>query len=303
MPFGLEFSRMFRRLFGARRPDAPIDPPVAPPAVDPPAERDPAKEERQARAAAWVEAYKAGLLHPPANVRDAAGWDTYWRNHLKFGMEEQALMDHMASDKSLPPFLDGRGARTILCVGNGFSYEAISLAILGFEVTALDISRVPMEVIEATLRDPQHPLRQMVGFSLREDGAWTLEKAVDPALGAPLHKSSGFPPRAGGSLILATGDLMDPEICRGPFDVVIERRTVQLFRDGAQEALDHLTRRLATPGTFVSHNHDGGWRPGKPRVHHAEEWLRSHGFEFPTTREGQEVAHAPRVARLVYTSG
>ena len=85
---------------------------------------------------------------------------------------------------------------------------------------------------------------------------------------------------------------------------MIERRTVQLFRDaGRHEAMEHLTRRLATPGTLVSHNHDGGWRPGLPRVHHAEEWLRSHGFAFATTREGQEVAHAPRVAWLVFTSG
>jgi hypothetical protein len=219
-------------------------------------------------------------------------------------MGEQALADQMASDESLPEFLVGRRARTILCAGNGFSYEAIALAILGFEVTALDLSRMPTEMIEATLRDPQHPLRQVVGFSLREDGAWTLERPVDPALGAPMHKSVGFPPRAGGSLILATGDLMDPEICRGPFDVVIERRTVQLFREGErQEALDHLTRRLATPGTFVTHQHDGGWRPGNPRQHHAEEWLRSNGFEFPTTREREGLAHAPRVACLVYSTG
>ena len=304
MPFGLGFSQVIRRLVGPRRREASIDPPGARPTGDPSGEGDPAKQEQQSRASAWLKAYEAGLLSRPANVRDAAGWDRYWRNHLEFGMGEQAMMDQMASDHSLPEFLVGRGARTILCAGNGFSYEAIALAILGFEVTALDLSSVPAEVMEATLRDPQHALRQLVGFSLRADGAWTLERPVDPALAPPMHMSAGFPPRAGGSLILATGDLMDPEICRGPFDVVIERRTVQLFRDGEmQEALDHLIRRLATPGTFVSHKHDGGWRPGKPRQHHAEEWLGANGFEFRMTREGEEVAHAPRVAFLVYTSG
>ena len=82
MPFGLGFSQVIRRLFGPRRREVSIDPPGARPTGDPSGERDPAKQDQQSRASAWLKAYEAGLLHPPANVRDAAGWDRYWRNHL-----------------------------------------------------------------------------------------------------------------------------------------------------------------------------------------------------------------------------
>ncbi len=76
-----------------------------------------------------------------------------------------------------------------------------------------------------------------------------------------------------------TGDLLDPTVCPGPFDVVIERRTLQLFDDGARErALEAVTSRVATPGLFVTHAHLGGWRPGMPRTHPAEKWLRKSGW-------------------------
>jgi hypothetical protein len=83
----------------------------------------------------------------------------------------------------------------------------------------------------------------------------------------------------GGSLSLVTGDLTETLICPGPYDVVIERRTLQLFPAGEQiGALEKLVARLSEKGTFVSQVHSGCWRPGESRAHFAETWLISNGF-------------------------
>src|SRR5215208_3956911 len=67
-----------------------------------------------------------------------------------------------------------------------------------------------------------------------------------------------------------TGDLLDPSACPGPFDVIVERRTLQLFDDTERpRALVALTNRLSPRGLFVTHAHLGGWRPGRPRAHPA----------------------------------
>jgi hypothetical protein len=89
---------------------------------------------------AWLEAMKAGRLTPPRDVHDATAWDAYWTNHLQVGLMEQALSDMMSSDERLIGLLTRRGATTILCAGNGLSTEPLSLAVHGFQVTALDLS-------------------------------------------------------------------------------------------------------------------------------------------------------------------
>src|SRR5262245_8573311 len=101
-------------------------------------EQKPSKTDREA-AAAWLAAFESGRLNPPKNVRDAAGWDTYWKNHLEVGAPDQGFSDMMSSDDTLVPLLSRRGVRTILCAGNGLSSEALALAMSGFDVVALDI--------------------------------------------------------------------------------------------------------------------------------------------------------------------
>ena len=269
-------------------------------------EEDAPKRERQERARAWLEAQQAGLLSPPRDVHDAAAWDEYWRNQLKFDVGGQGLADQMASLGSLPEFLERRRSHTILCAGNGLSLEAVSLAMLGFEVTALDISSVPADVIRKSLQDPQHPLHRVPGFHMLEDGSVAFETSglIDPGLGPPMHRSDSFPPRGGGSMSLAVGDLTRPEVCPGPFDAVIERRTLQLFPDSKREpALDALIARLATRGTLVSHHHDGGWRPGRPRKHYAEKRLLSQGFAMRPVVQSESELTTPRVAWLIFSSG
>ena len=103
-----------------------------------------------------------------------------------------------------------------------------------------------------------------------------------------------------GSLSYVTGDLSDPAVCPGPFDVVIERRTVQLFPAGERDAaMDRLAARVGSKALLISHQHKGAWKPGEPRDHFAEKWLERSDF----VRDHADVRYAPRVARLWFTTG
>ena len=251
---------------------------------------------------AWLAAFEAGRLNPPQDVHDRGAWDEYWRNQLEVGAGEQGFSDQMFSDMTLPGLLTGRGARTILCAGNGLSTEAISLALLGFNATALDISAVPGKMFGAMLRDEENPLRRIPGFTMRDDGSVTFGDAglIDPELCPPMHRSAEYPPRGGGALSFVTGDLIDAELCPGPFDVVIERRTLQLFPDAERLlALDRLVSRLANRGVFVSQQHEGRWTPGDDRTHYAEAWLASRGFVM----QSGTTDVAARLACLMFSSG
>jgi hypothetical protein len=281
-----------------------LHPRRTPAAADP--DHRPANGHDRAQASAWLAAWESGRLNPPHDPHDAAAWDTYWKNHLEFGPMEQALSDMMSSDSGLPDLLVSRGATTVLCAGNGLSTEALALALLGFHVTAFDISEVPAHVLGQMLRSETHPLRQIPGFSLGSDGIVSFGRSgpIDPELCPPIHRSANRVPQGGGSLSLVTGDLTRGDICPGPFDAVIERRTVQLFPAAERiPAYERLAARLARRGLFVSHEHQGGWRPGQSRTHHAEAWLTSHGFVLRHMSQADPQDAAERLAYLMFSSG
>jgi hypothetical protein len=238
-------------------------------------------------------------------MHDRGAWDGYWKHHLKRGPMEVAFGDMMASDPTLPALLTRRRARTILCAGCGLSFEPISLALHGFDVTALDLSGVPAERFAAKLQEPGWALHQVPGVEVHDDVSIVFVGSgpIDPELCPRIHASTDCLPKKGGSLAYVTGDLTDPEVCPGPFDVVIERRTLQLFRGDEQtEALGRLVARLASPGAFVSHHHDGWWRPGRGELkHYARDWLESQGFVL---RFGQsDPGPVCRLACLMLSTG
>ena len=143
-------------------------------------------------------------------------------------------------------------------------------------MTALDISSVPAELMSRRPIDAE-PLANMHG---------TLPAALQP----------------GGTFTCITGDLMDPSVCPGPFDVVIERRTVQLMPEHEQRgAFDRLVSRLVPNGVFVSQQHAGGWRPGEPRDHYAAAWLTVHGFVPYQPHQG--ARRKSRLAWLIFSTG
>jgi len=176
---------------------------------------------------------------PPADPRDIAGWDAYWEVELETGGLHTRFGDVLIAHWDTPGLLATRGVRTVLCVGNGLSAEAASLAGKGFDVTALDVSPLAIRTAEQ---------------------GWKTSDVND-------------------TLRFVCGDLFDATACPGPFDAVIERCTLQLYSpDERTLGLERLTGRLAQRGLFVSHVHMGGWRPGQPREHYARPWLAAHGF-------------------------
>jgi hypothetical protein len=224
---------------------------------------------------------------------------------MKYGLAEQGFNDTMASDERLVGLLTRRGASTVLCAGNGLSTESLSLALHGFHVTALDVSRLIAAMFEECLRDPGHRIHKIPGARASDDAIEFEGTGPIPVEMCPkIHLNDACPPRRGGSLRYVAGDLAAAEVCPGPFDAVIERRTVQLFPDAEKEqALDRLAARLSERATFVSHMHDGGGGPNRHRPHHAPEWARSRGFVLSHEVDEDTLRSAARVACIRMTTG
>lgn len=274
------------------------------PEAEPLTEGDGGSAFGRAEAAAWLAAMESGKLAIPHDVHDAQAWDRYWSAQIEVGgMIEQGFSDMMSSDAQFIPELAQRGVRTILCAGNGLSTEPLVLALHGFKVTTLDLSTIPRAFVAAIIANPGHLFHGVPGFTVRGDAAFSFESdcPIDPGVCPQMHRTEGHPPTGGGSLAAVTGDLTNTDICPGPFDAVIERRTVQLFNgDERPAALGRLVARLGPRGMFVSQQHVGCWKPQEPREHFGNHWLRKQGF---VARGSPEADSAARVAWLVFTTG
>jgi len=109
--------------------------------------------------------------------------------------------------------------------------------------------------------------------------------------------------RPGGHLDFVVGNFLETAVCPGPFDVIIERRTVQLFPEqDLPKALQALAGRLGNVGIFLSHCNDGAY-PSKHRQHfHASEsWFREQGWMIWDSAPGTKLSG--RVAWLLRSSG
>jgi hypothetical protein len=226
----------------------------------------------------------------PMEPKDARFWDEWWKDRLSkdtsdmfpcfespLGSNPRSLFWLVHSDNLLVKVMSERGLRTILCAGNGISQEPRALAAAGFDVTALDISPVAVSCAEAYDADS----RRLSYFCSPE-----------------LH-------RPGGRVEFVVGDLLDITVCPGPFDVVIERRTVQWFAEHERAAaLSALAGRLNEVGIFMSQCLDDpfplelGWSQHRSGLFHASEsWFREHGWV--TCDENASPPLTGRVAWLV----
>ena len=205
-------------------------------------------------------------------AKDAEFWDRWWRDRLSkehgssafpsfespIGRDPRSLFHLVNGDDLLATVMSEHGLRTILCAGNGVSQEPRALAAAGFDVTALDISPVAVSHAEAYDAD------------LGSLGQFCTEE---------LH-------RPGGRVEFVVGDLLDLTVCPGPFDVIIERRTVQWFVEHERcAALSALAGRLNEVGIFVSQCLDDafppelGWSQHRSGFFHASEsWFRENGW-------------------------
>jgi Methyltransferase domain len=233
-----------------------------------------------------------GDAKPYNSSPDAAYWDQWWNDLLSdgralpymFPIIESPMVLHQGnyyavahSDDLLISVMVEHGLRTILCAGSGISMEPRALAEAGFNVTALDVSPTALRVVE--------------GIELGPNG-------VRHFCGSGAH-------RTGGHVDFVVGSLLDMTVCPGPFDVVIERRTVQRFEENDRPAaLRALAGRLGEIGILLSHCNDNQYFPSKERglFHHASEsWFRERGWTIWDL--SPECALKGRVAWLVRSSG
>ena len=209
-------------------------------------------------------------LFPPDTVADPAAWDEYWQNQLSHGVA--GFVDLFVEDGELVDAMRGNGLKSVLCVGNGLSQESRALAWAGFDVTSLDLSPFAMKV--ASEAEPP------------EDYLKSLVKG----------RSGGL----NGRLDFVVGNLADPACCPGPYDVVIDRKTLQLWPDADRPmAIQAVANRLASRGIFFSQCHNGFWKPGEPLLHAVEPWFVTQGWDF--WRTGAPLTG--RVAWLYSTTG
>jgi SAM-dependent methyltransferase len=194
---------------------------------------------------------------PPRDVHDGAAWDRYWQHDAEEGLSP-LWGDLFCRNGPLIRCLNERGARTVLCAGNGVSQEPRGLAAAGFEVTAMDLSPVALQLAETWQLSPEE-LDRLCPGELRANG---------------------------GSVKFVAGDILDRSVCPGPFDAIVERRMLQLFPEAERgAALDGLASRLQPSGLFLSHCHDGRSRPPNKPVHHVERFFRERGWVISESRE------------------
>ena len=218
--------------------------------------------ERQTSAPPVQDDDELSWLNPPANPLDVAAWDQFWINHVTHGIGPP-FFDMFCDDSRLLRVMNLEGMKTVLCAGNGISQEPKALAAAGMDVVALDISRQAHEIAEG-YQFPPPAISQYYETQLQ---------------------------RSGGSVEFVTGNILDPEVCPGPFDVIIERLTAQnYYRHDLNTFLTMLSQRLSENGIFLSHCHDGAWRPpAKPR-HFTESWFRAGGWTIWDGHSGRKPA-------------
>jgi hypothetical protein len=219
-------------------------------------------------------------LRPPKNLHDAAGWDKYWQRQVAEGVI--GFYDWSIHDGPLAKLMVKRSLRTVLCAGNGVSLEAHALSYAGFQVTAADLSAWATEFNRRCRPKPaalRSLLRGPVFFRPVFWGSIYNRCQVLGRLAKNVAKSVLRVKRSGGHVEFLAGDLLDPKFCKGPFDVIIERRTAQLFFGNERnEMLEMLTTRLNPTGILVSHCHVGCWKPGTRPEHLLGPWFEQHGF-------------------------
>lgn len=206
---------------------------------------------------------------PRRSMTEAAPWDEFWTDQMQSGMAN--FVDLFCRDGRLIDAMRANRLKTILCAGSGISQEPKALALAGFDVTVLDISPLAIKVAQA----------------------------LDPPDEMLLTLIEGRRAARAGRVRYVAGDLLDSTVCPGPFDVVLERRTLQLYPDDDRPAaMRALAARLATPGIFFSHSHRnlaaGVWPEND-----TSDWFHAEGW--PVRQGGAPLE--TRVAWLSSSSG
>ena len=211
-------------------------------------------------------------MFPPQDLLDPDAWDQYWISHLEHGIGPQ-FADMFCWDDELVGAMIRADVKSVLCVGSGISQEPRALAEAGFTVVAMDLSPTAIEIARS------------VDFTGDDVGSF-----FDPKFRRP-----------GGSIDFVVGNFLDPCVCAGPFDVIIERRTAQLFAARDLDAvMSKLSNRLSENGIFFSHCHEASGGPWDEPIHFATPWFRDNGW---SDWYGEGEKPAGRVAWTFISTG
>ena len=231
--------------------------------------RDDPYAPRDSRGEPLAGRYETPPQRPRRSMTDAAAWDEFWTEQMQSG--RATFVDLFCRNGRLIDAMRANRLKTILCVGSGISQEPKALALAGFDVTALDISPLAIKVAQK--------------WNVPEKILLTITEGRQ----APRTRRVRF----------IAGDLLDTTVCPGPFDVVLERKTLQLYSDEDRPAaMRALAGRLATPGIFFSHSHRNH-RPGAPSQNYPCDWFNAE--RWPRWQVGTPLE--TRVAWLFSSSG
>lgn len=167
----------------------------------------------------------------PTDLDSSDEWDLYW--HGKSRALHPSDLQPICKVEWLEWF-QKRKVQTILLVGNGFSHEPQFWAYAGYHATAMDLSAFATSY---AARQPWEEAELVRSFSISDSER-------------PHFLRSTF--RLGGRAEYVQGDLFQKRRCSGPFDVIVVRRTLQLFEgEKLVRAVRALEQRLASHGLLI----------------------------------------------------
>ncbi len=210
----------------------------------------PAPQHVQEPAEGW-EAYFASR-RPPSHIDDSAGWDQFWCITLEDVGQPKGLTNYFEVVHPLVPWMRATHATTVVSVACGISLEVQAFAAAGFHAVGFDRSVIAAEYA------------QECPFTVEQRQAFLDDRDVRP----------------GGSARFEVGDLREPTVCTGPYDVVVCRKTMQYFAQAGQidEAMSALVARLRSTGVLVLTTHFG--IIDLKAVEAIESWLTNHQYRL-----------------------
>lgn len=180
---------------------------------------------------------KFTFVCPPPDWRDVEGWNTYWTKRLEEARQDLVrifdirTIECVMVPRELPRFIS-LGYRRLLIVGNGISIMPRVFHHAGFETAALDVSSVATK---------------FAGEYTPTEQDWKIAFQIDEH-GEVGEQYARFA-REGGSLDFVCGDMFDPAVTPGPFDIIWSSRSIQGFAEiEMTQAIRALDARLQPDG-------------------------------------------------------
>lgn len=173
----------------------------------------------------------------PEDWRDALGWESYWRfraiapgvGRYLFGTSDAVMLRYLMRQKRAN--IRDRSAR-VLVVGSGLSLLPQALAAAGFGVTVLELSATAI-ACASTIEPSDADLARLFELACDELDVSSHQEFLRPD----------------GSVVWIEGDLFDPSVCRGPYDLIVLTRTLDGLSDfDIRVAVPRLDPRLAPNG-------------------------------------------------------